>query len=49
MPQHTTVAPARVWHDSAHASLCLLGSYLRRTGFFAPVEAQVQIQQKTLK
>jgi hypothetical protein len=49
MPQHNTATPARVWYDSAHASLCVLGAYLRRTGFFAPLEAQVQIQQKTLK
>jgi hypothetical protein len=49
MPQDNTVAPARVWYDSAHASLCLLGAYLRRTGFFAPLEAHLQIQQKTLK
>jgi hypothetical protein len=27
----------------------VLGTYLRRTGFFAPLEAQVQIKQKTLK
>ena len=49
MPQDNTAAPARVWYDSAHASLCVLGTYLRRTGFFAPLEAHVQIQQKTLK
>jgi hypothetical protein len=41
--------PVRVWYNSAHASLCVLGTYLRRTGFFAPLEAQVQIKQKTLK
>ena len=49
MSQDNTATPARVWYDSAHASLCLLGEYLRRTGFFAPLEAQLQIQQKTLK
>jgi hypothetical protein len=49
MPQDNTTTPVRVWHDSAHASLCLLGSYLRRTGFFAPLERQLQIHQKTLK
>jgi hypothetical protein len=49
MPQDNTTTPARVWHDSAHASLCVLGSYLRRTGFFAPLETHVQISQKTLK
>jgi hypothetical protein len=49
MPHHTTYPSARVWYESAHASLCLLGSYLRRVDFFAPLENQVQIQQKTLK
>src|SRR5215471_7246451 len=49
MPQDNTTPPARVWYDSAHASLCLLGSYLRRIGFFAPLETHVQIHQKTLK
>lgn len=49
MPQDNTAPPARVWYDSAHASLCLLGTYLRRIGFFAPLEGHLQIQQKTLK
>lgn len=49
MLQNNTPPPARVWYDSAHASLCLLGTYLRRTSFFAPLEDHVQIQQKTLK
>lgn len=49
MPQDNTAIPARVWYDSSHASLCLLGTYLRRSGFFQPLEDQVQIQQKTLK
>ena len=49
MSQDNTTTPARVWYDSAHASLCILGSYLRRTGFFQPLETRVQIQQKTLK
>lgn len=48
MSQHHTTA-TRVWHDSAHASLCLLGTYLRHIGFFAPLEAQVQIKQKAIK
>ncbi len=39
----------RKWYDSAYASLCGLGAYLRRTGFFAPLEAEVHIHQKTLK
>ena len=49
MPQDNTATPARVWYDSAHASLCLLGEYLRRTGFFAPLEDHLHLQQKTLK
>jgi hypothetical protein len=40
---------ARRWYDSAHASLCALGAYLHRIGFFAPLEERVRIQQKTLK
>jgi hypothetical protein len=39
----------RKWYDSAHASLCGLGAYLRRIGFFAPLEAEVHIHQKVLK
>lgn len=49
MKEHTIPTPARVWYDSPHASLCLLGTHLRRSGFFAPLEAQVQIKQKTSK
>ncbi len=49
MLQHNTATPLRVWHDSAHASLCVLGTYLRRSGFFQPLEEFVQIHQKTLK
>jgi hypothetical protein len=39
----------RKWFDSAHASLCLLGEHLRRTGFFRPLEEQVRLQQKVRK
>ncbi len=49
MKEHSISFPARVWYDSPHASLCLLGAHLRRIGFFAPLEAQVQIQQKAIK
>src|ERR1051326_3065844 len=49
MSQDTIPAQARAWYDSAHASLCLLGTYLRQTGFFLPLEERVQIQQKTIK
>ncbi|MDQ5853635.1 MAG: transposase [Chloroflexota bacterium] len=46
MKQHSRRARERKWWDSSHASLCLLGSYLRRTGFFQPLEEQVRLQQK---
>ena len=49
MKEHTIPPPARVWYDSPHASLCLLGTHLRHSGFFAPLEAQVQIKQKAIK
>lgn len=39
----------RKWYDSAHASLCALGAYLCRSQFFAPLEAEVHIRQKTLR
>jgi type II secretory pathway component PulM len=44
MKQHSRRARERKWLDSGHASLCLLGSYLRRTGFFQPLEEQMQLQ-----
>ncbi|HLV99428.1 MAG TPA: hypothetical protein VKT82_12210 [Ktedonobacterales bacterium] len=44
------IAPRpRAWHDSVHASLCLLGRHLRQIGFFRPLEERVQIQQKAIK
>ena len=49
MPAKQTGPAERKWYDSAHASLCGLGAYLRRTGFFAPLEAELHIHQKTLK
>jgi hypothetical protein len=49
MSQHITSAPVHIWHDSAHASLCLLGRYLRQIGFFQPLEERVQIPQKVIK
>lgn len=33
MLHHTTYTSSRVWYESAHASLCLLGTSLCRTGF----------------
>jgi hypothetical protein len=42
-------ARERKWHDSGHASLCLLGSYLRRVGFFRPWEEGLRLKQKVVK
>ena len=39
----------RKWYDSAYASLCGLGAYLRRTGFFVPLETELHLHQKTLR
>ena len=39
----------RKWFDSAHASLCLLGSYLLLIGLFKPLEDKVKLKQKVLK
>jgi len=39
----------RGWCASAHASLCALGAYLRRIGFFRPLEEHVHIKQKKVK
>ena len=41
-------APGK-WVESAHASLCALGTHLRRIGFFAPLEEAVHIKQKVCK
>ena len=49
MFQDNTNAQQRIWHDSAHASLCALGVYLRRIGFFRPLEQRVHLSQKVLK
>jgi hypothetical protein len=49
MHHHSTSAPPRMWNESGHASLCLLGVHLRRMGFFKPLEVNVKIQQKVLK
>jgi hypothetical protein len=39
-------AEERKWYDSGHASLCVLGSYLRLIGFFRPIEASITLRQK---
>jgi hypothetical protein len=44
-----TRTPERKWYDSSHASLCALGAYLCRSQFFAPLETEVHIRQKTLR
>ena len=49
MHQDNTAVGQRKWYDSAHASLCLLGTYLCQLDFFKPLEEHVKIQQKVLK
>ena len=49
MKQHSRRARERKWFDSGHASLCLLGGYLRLIGFFRPLEEQVRLPQKVRK
>jgi len=49
MCKHSTAGTQRKWYDSAHASLCMLGSYLCATSFFRPIEEGVKIKQKVLK
>ncbi len=49
MHQHNTLSSQPKWYDSAHASLCVLGAYLRQIGFFEPLEKRVHMQQKVLK
>lgn len=49
MTQDNTSPNAWAWHESSHASLCLLGSYLQTRGFFHPLEAHLHPQQKALK
>jgi hypothetical protein len=49
MTQDTTAHAQRKWYDSAHASLCLLGTYLCQIGFFKPLETHVKLRQKVLK
>jgi hypothetical protein len=47
MREHSSPRPRRrKWFDSAHASLCLLGGYLRRSGFFQPLEEGLKLRQK---
>jgi hypothetical protein len=49
MSEHNTGEPQSKWYDSGHASLCVLGKYLRQIGFFEPLEKRVHLEQKVLK
>jgi Transposase DDE domain len=49
MHQHNTGVAPQKWYDSGHASLCVLGKYLRQIGFFDPLEKRVHPAQKVLK
>jgi len=49
MAKRSRYRQGRKWFDSAHASLCLLGSYLGLIGFFKPLEEKVKLKQKVLK
>src|SRR5438874_9058672 len=49
MHHHNPSTPSRTWYESSHASLCLLGIHLRRSGFFEALERRVKIKQKVLK
>jgi hypothetical protein len=49
MSEHNTSVSAQKWYDSGHASLCVLGAYLRQIGFFEPLERRVHLRQKVLK
>src|SRR5204862_6046554 len=42
-------AKARRWHDSAHASLCVLGAHLCVIGFFQPWAEHLKLPQKVVK
>jgi len=46
---HNTPIAHQKWYESAHASLCLLGTYLRQIDFFEPIERRVHLHQKVLK
>src|SRR5689334_6902515 len=46
---HHTIRHEQKWHESSHASLCLLGSYLQSQHFFQPLETRLHPHQKTLK
>lgn len=45
---HDTMSSQPKWHESSHASLCLLGSYLHEKDFFQPLDTRMHLHQKTL-
>jgi hypothetical protein len=49
MSDRSTTRPSRVWEDSSHASLCVLGPLLRHRGILPTLEQGVTIHQKVLK
>lgn len=49
MEQGNRVARERKWYDSSHASLCVLGTYLRQRGFLARLEHGLMLRQKVVK
>ena len=49
MGQGSPAGRERKWYDSQHASLCVLGSYLRWIGFLRPLEAGITLKQKVVK
>src|SRR5919202_967674 len=49
MSDHTPSSVERTAFESSHASLCVLGNYLRQIGFFAPLEQHVHLHQKVRK
>ena len=49
MDKNSRRSRGRKWHDSAHASLCLLGWYLRHVGILECLAEGISIGQKALK
>lgn len=49
MSNDTRPRAERMWHDSAHVSLCALGAHLQQLAFFHPLEERVRIKQQALK
>jgi hypothetical protein len=49
MGQGKSAGRQRKWHDSGHASLCVLGGSLRRAGVLRALEAGLTLRQKVIK